>query len=164
MEDTVNIKRHIETLTSTASTRPIDASDSFHFIWEQSPPLPPALQSRSPRRTSTSPTLVISNTISQHIIYERIEKSYMIGQCVRICAQNTLGWEPGILASIIARLALHWESAKEESKTFNVKINHLLSHQLLSHPCQWCMPESSKWMQYKRIPWIQHRFERTFTQ
>lgn len=44
-------------LTSIARTRPIDASDSFQFICEQSPFLPPARQSRRPRRTSTRPTL-----------------------------------------------------------------------------------------------------------
>lgn len=57
-------------LTSIASTLPIEASDSFHFIWELSPFLPPALQSRRPRRTSTSPTL----HLTKHFPYHRVLK------------------------------------------------------------------------------------------
>lgn len=45
-----------EVHTSTASTRPIETSHSFHFISAQNPCLPPALQSRIPSRTSTRPT------------------------------------------------------------------------------------------------------------
>lgn len=44
-------------ITSTARTRPTEASFSFHFIWAHKPFLPPARQSRIPSRTSTNPTL-----------------------------------------------------------------------------------------------------------